>query len=87
MKINQWISVDDSLPEESRFVMVYGRIGSAPQICTAYYAKHYNQFQTDHICEFNFVKDVTHWMPLPDDPKTAAQKQKEFDYLSQVGSY
>jgi hypothetical protein len=67
--MNEWISVEDRMPDKGSFVLVYGYLGSAPQICTARYESHDKKFETDHFCEANYVDEVTHWMPLPELPK------------------
>lgn len=66
---NEWISMNDRLPEIGKDVLVYYPKWEGTEI------------QVGHLCvdkltfdvcggEFNFsVKKVTHWMPLPEAPR------------------
>ena len=57
----EWISVDERLPEEDVRVLVY--INSE---------RIYTKLDTDRMVDGEWVrwsKDITHWMPLPEAPK------------------
>ena len=57
----EWISVDERLPEEDVRVLVY--INSE---------RSYTKIDTDRMVDGEWVrwsKDITHWMPLPEAPK------------------
>ena len=54
----EWISVDDRLPEKDVRVLVYIKSDRS-----------YTNIDTDRLDDRGFVrwyKDVTHWMPLPE---------------------
>jgi hypothetical protein len=56
----EWISVDERLPEPNTWVTVYNPKGE------------YTRIDTDEIVGGNWVRNcgkVTHWMPLPKPPK------------------
>ncbi len=58
---NQWISVEDRLPEEDTRVFVY-----------LVSERSYTEIDTDRMACGKWVRwgsDVTHWMPLPEPPK------------------
>lgn len=66
----EWISVKDRLPEDGCFAVV---------ICPRSFPKNYpariGRFYDDvnlFYCEScdDSIEDATHWMPLPDPPKT-----------------
>lgn len=72
--MSEWISVKDEIPEPYvcvlRFPSYKVEYGSE---YTAYYDTVDNNFHVD--CEDSFttwepVVDVTHWMPIPEDPET-----------------
>ena len=54
---NQWISVEDELPDEFGDYLVYGE-GFIE-----------SDYWNSTIDEFAFRDDATHWMPLPKPPK------------------
>lgn len=59
--VQEWISVNDRLPEEEVRVLVY--LDSN---------RNYTKTDTDRLINSKWVRwdrDVTHWMPLPDPPK------------------
>lgn len=64
----EWISVKDRLPENTGDVLIYGRftIDCPRRVYEAFYDKKRDKFTRLYINS----KDVTHWMPLPDPPKT-----------------
>ena len=62
----EWISVEDELPKNSRFVLATDGHHS-----WLYYAF---VFETGEVQWFNAAADsekkgITHWMPLPEPPK------------------
>ena len=53
--VQEWISVDDRLPDVGKFVLIYNEI---------------NGVRMDYHDGATFgYYDVTHWMPLPNPPK------------------
>ena len=66
----EWISVDERLPEESGVYVAYTDNGNS--ITLDYSAKHklFNSFDSysRDVAE-GFAIPVTHWMPLPEAPK------------------
>tara|TARA_R110002073_G_scaffold334223_2_gene523299 strand:- start:2074 stop:2412 length:339 start_codon:yes stop_codon:yes gene_type:complete len=63
---NQWISVEDRLPEFFRYVLIY----HPAMRCTLLgsFIKGSHKFRD--VAGNSFYKDdVTHWMPLPEPPK------------------
>ena len=64
--VQEWISVDDRLPEEKANCIVYYKHAFCEDenhvgICVCFYDG--DEFQMDSLHE------VTHWMPLPEKPK------------------
>ena len=64
--VQEWISVDDRLPEEKANCIVYYKHAFCDDenhigICVCFYDG--DEFQMD------FAHKVTHWMPLPNPPK------------------
>ena len=59
---NQWISVEDRLPDEFGDYLVYGE---------GFMGSDYWNGNTD---EFAFRNDATHWMPLPSPPPKEKQR-------------
>ena len=53
--VQEWISVEDRLPDVGKFVLIYNKING---VCLDY---------NDGVT-FGYY-DVTHWMPLPKPPK------------------
>lgn len=61
---NQWVSVDEELPEDNRMVMAHiSDINIIPDLsyCMAYYENGAWQFPDDYYYDCK----VTHWMPIP----------------------
>ena len=57
--VQEWVSVDDRLPDKPMKCLVYTKRGE----CGGYEITYYNQ-------GFNLqYSNVTHWMPLPHPPK------------------
>lgn len=61
--MSEWISVKDEMPEVERLVLVYSSFDEA--------------VVTDYLQgngQFRFHGGITHWMPLPEPPKTDLRK-------------
>ena len=66
-----WISVKDKLPEYGEYVLVFTE-GCIAIGCLGEDRFGKNKWKSDGVDEWGDVeilKDVTHWMPLPDEPK------------------
>jgi hypothetical protein len=61
---NEWISVEDSLPDKHRCVLVHLRCG------TIMIGVHNGRNWWDDLAIVN-NDNVTHWMPLPEPPEEA----------------
>ena len=64
--VQEWISVDDRLPEDDSDVLAYLRDGDEGRIYPANYAK---GVWFDCIFDIPVTNATTHWMPLPEPPK------------------
>ena len=64
--VQEWISVDDGLPEDDSDVIAYLRTGEEGRIFPANYAK---GVWFDCIFNKRVTETTTHWMPLPQPPK------------------
>ena len=64
--VQEWISVDDRLPEDDSDVLAYSRNGEEGRIYPANYAK---GVWFDCIFTTPATDTTTHWMPLPEPPK------------------
>ena len=64
--VQEWISVDDRLPEDDSDVLAYSRNGEECRIYPANYAK---GVWFDCIFTTPATDTTTHWMPLPHPPK------------------
>ena len=62
----EWISVNDRLPEDESDVLAYSRNGEEGRIYPANYAK---GVWFDCIFASSANDTTTHWMPLPEPPK------------------
>ena len=61
--VQEWISVDDRLPDKPMKCLVYTKRGE----CGGYEITYYNQ-------GFNLqYSNLTHWMPMPQPPKEVEQ--------------
>ena len=64
--VQEWISVDDRLPEDDSDVLAYLQIDQEGRIYPANYAK---GVWFDCIFNTPATGTTTHWMPLPEPPK------------------
>ena len=66
--MSDWTKVDDRLPEAEDFYMVYVFDGhrEANVVDILYWNADHQQF-----LEWDFMNNVTHWMPLPKPPSEA----------------
>ena len=64
--VQEWISVNDRLPENDSDVLAYLRNGEESRIYPANYAK---GVWFDCIFDIPVTNATTHWMPLPQPPK------------------
>ena len=64
--VQEWISVDDRLPEDDSDVLAYSRIGEESRIYPACYS---NGVWFDCVFNAPATDTTTHWMPMPNPPK------------------
>ena len=64
--VQEWIPVDDSLPEDDSDTLAYLQIGEEGRIYPANYAK---GVWFDCIFNTPVTESTTHWMPMPAPPK------------------
>ena len=64
--VQEWISVDDMLPEDDSDVLAYSRIGEEFRIYPACYS---NGVWFDCVFNAPATDTTTHWMPIPNPPK------------------
>jgi hypothetical protein len=57
---NEWISVEERLPDKQGHFLIVDKEG---QMNTAFYTPRFGWFSHFRI------KNITHWMPLPEAPK------------------
>lgn len=68
----EWIDVNDRLPEENVRVIVVGM--------STYDNTLYTDMDTDRILNGKWVRwngIITHWMPLPEPPRTSKERGGE----------
>ena len=65
-RVQEWISVDDRLPEDDSDVLVYSRIGEEFRIYPACYS---NGVWFDCVFNAPATDTTTHWMKMPHPPK------------------
>ena len=63
-KQSEWISVEERLPDEQGRFLIVDKEG---QMNTAFYSLRFGWFSPVRI------KNITHWMPLPEAPKGGAE--------------
>lgn len=61
----EWIKVEDRLPSEDMFCIVFVQMNDYRNVHAGLYSKD-NGFLDDF---YNIEVGVTHWMPLPEPPK------------------
>ena len=65
--VQEWISVDDKLPEKSGYYLVFADNGRREVLS---YSKKYQAFNAfDDAYSEEYVIPVTHWTPMPNPPK------------------
>ncbi len=64
--VQEWISVEDRLPEDDSDVLAYLRIGEEFRIYPACYS---NGVWFDCVFNAPATDTTTHWMPIPEPPK------------------
>ena len=64
--VQEWISVDDRLPEDDSDVLAYSRIGEEFRIYPACYS---NGVWFDCVFNAPATDTTTHWMPMPLAPE------------------
>ena len=64
--VQEWIPVDDRLPEDDRDVLAYSSIGEESRIYPACYS---NGVWFDCVFNAPATDTTTHWVPLPKPPK------------------
>ena len=66
--MNEWISVDDRLPEiEGHYLVHTPR--SFPKNCKLQIGELYSDDNSWYNEADDYLDDVTHWQPLPEPPK------------------
>ena len=70
--MNEWISVEDRLPEPDSIVLIYSAIGR-PYITDALFQPNkffmWNSREMEYL-DYLHIEVVSHWMPLPEPPNT-----------------
>ena len=64
--VQEWISVDDRLPEDDSDVLAYSSIGEESRIYPACYS---NGVWFDCVFNAPATDTTTHWMKMPQPPK------------------
>ena len=64
--VQEWISVNDRLPEDDSDVLAYSGIGEESRIYPACYS---NGVWFDCVFNAPATDTTTHWMPIPQPPK------------------
>lgn len=62
----EWISVKDRLPEPHTDVLIWGHYGAF----IGWYSHTRQMWRSD---DYGEIRDVTHWMPLPDAPEVVSE--------------
>lgn len=63
--VQEWISLEDRLPEKSEKYIVHSKTGAVYQ--TKFYS--YPKGTGGHWGQKDEGRNITHWMPLPEPPK------------------
>lgn len=69
----EWISVEDRLPERSGDYLTYHEHGNCGVIYYNADIKLWNVYYSDDVR--NAIRSITHWMPLPEAPKMKGGEQ------------
>lgn len=70
---SEWISVEDRLPEESGYFLVYIQRESEGFRVNAYYYCEDEMWENGDTMASSEYFGITHWMPLPEAPKGGAE--------------
>ena len=70
--VQEWISVEDRLPEDNSDVLAYSRIGEESRIYPACYS---NGVWFDCVFNAPATDMTTHWMPMPEPPYRGGGQQ------------
>ena len=65
----KWIKCSDELPEKDKYVLIYGRNGIQVGLRTGNYFDPNLYIWEDYSCCTHEIGEVTHWMPLPEEPE------------------
>lgn len=72
-----WINVNDRLPEQDQTVLAYGYFASEiggedeTEMMIAKCVYNTSYWQIEDTCYYScWLYEVTHWMPMPEIPKT-----------------
>lgn len=74
-KKSVWISVDERLPEESGYFLVYISRESEGFRVQAYYYCEDDTWENGDTMASSEYYGVTHWMPLPEPPETKGETE------------
>ena len=64
--VQEWVSIEDGLPEDDRDVLAYSSIGEESRIYPACYS---NGVWFDCVFNAPATDTTTHWMKMPQPPK------------------
>ena len=62
---NDWISIEDGLPKVGEYVLVYLDFNKQ----SVMFLNNLYEFKSPHHDHSGWSSSVTHWMPLPENPK------------------
>lgn len=65
----QWISVEDRLPEESGYYLTLLTMERYMVLHFSKKHRKFNCYDTLELSDLIPIEEVTHWMPLPEPPK------------------
>ena len=72
----EWISVNNELPSQDGWYLVYCQSGSVVRVYNTYHECWDDEDGDDVYCDA-VHGDVTHWMPLPPPPTSHNKKLSE----------
>ncbi len=61
--VPQWLPIESAPKDRSRILVSHGSNGA----CVVYWSDSFDLWMTTGG---NFIRDITHWMPLPPPPET-----------------